>query len=308
MQPADLAIRIHDSSADVLETALRDAFPDIEISRGPLKTDRPNRLLVTFRPPADEDLSGYGWIHSTGAGVDAILKALPDMAEPLITRTLGRMGEQIGEYCLAYTLAWLQKMDLRHAHQAARVWDQAATTPAYLFASDVAIIGTGGIGGGIARAFTALGAKVTGYSRSGRPADAFETVRKLSDFAQGGGHKVVIAALPLTPETGSLLSQPVFDGLTDALFINVGRGATVDEAALQAALEQGRVEHAVLDVFAQEPPPQDSWVWSHPNVTLTPHVSGLTRDEDAADRLVALLKQAFAGDVISPDADAKRGY
>ncbi len=96
--------------------------------------------------------------------------------------------------------------------------------------------------------------------------------------------------------------------LRAALFINVGRGATVDEPALQAALENGTVNHAVLDVFAEEPPPEDSWVWAHPNVTLTPHVSGLTRDEDAADRLIALLKKAFAGGTISPDADARRGY
>ena len=309
MQEGDIAIRIHDSGADALEQAVREAFPGVEVTRKPLKTDRPVRLLVTFRPPTDEDLSVYTWVHSTGAGVDAILEALPDRSSPpLLTRTLGRMGDQIGEYCLAYALAWLQKMALRHAQQTARIWDKAAAEPVHLFESDVAIVGTGGIGCGIARAFKALGATVTGYSRSGRSKVPFDSVGRLPALEEGAGHQIVIAALPLTPETNGLLGTPVFDALSDALFINVGRGATVDEPALQAGLARGTVNHAVLDVFATEPPAEDSWVWDHPNVTLTPHVSGHTRDIDAADRLVSLLRRCLAGEKISPDADPERGY
>lgn len=309
MKQADIAIRLHDSSADALEHAVREVFPDIEVSRGPLETARPERILVTFRPPEDEDLSTYTWVHSTGAGVDAICRALGRLETmPLITRTTGRMGQQIGEYCAGYALAHLQKMALRRELQTQRRWDKQQAAPRYLFETRIGVIGTGEIGQGIARAFSALGAQVTGYSRSGRAVDGFVETAKLDGFADAPPPDILVSALPLTDATAGCVNDKVFSALASALFINVGRGATLHETALKRALCSGAVDHAVLDVVAEEPLPEASWMWDDEGVTITPHVSGLTRDEDACARLVELLGQALAGQRPTSSVDAGRGY
>lgn len=305
----DIAIRIHSSQADILDRAVRDAFPEIEIARGPLESERALRMLVTFYPPEDEDLSKYDWVHCVGAGVDGICKAFEGVSlEPLVTRTTGRMGQQIGEYCAGYGLAHLQKMAKRRELASARDWDREAAAPAYVFETPVAVIGTGSIGQGVARAFSAMGAPVTGLSRTGKAVDGFDKVIALERLSKELGAKILIGALPLTPETDSVIGESAFAQLEGALFINVGRGATLDEDALKAALDAGQVSHAVLDVFRDEPLSPESWLWAHGSVTVTPHVSGLTRPEEGVARLLELLKRRLAGETITSDVDISRGY
>jgi|TARA_B100000678_G_scaffold49787_1_gene39530 phosphoglycerate dehydrogenase-like enzyme len=309
LRQSDIAIRLNTAKADALEPVLKERFPEIEVTRAPLKTARKLRILVTFHTPDDEDLSGYQWVHSIGAGVDAICKRLEGAANvPLVTRTTGRMGEQIGEYCAAYTLAHLQKMAVRRALQVSEDWDRERAAPAYLFETRIGVIGTGSIGSGVTRALSALGGKVTGFSRSGRPSGGFETVKRLDELQAGDRLDVLVAALPFTEETDGALNTEVFAALQGGLFINVGRGATLDEAALRRALEAGQVSHAVLDVFRDEPLEKGHWLWKHDQVTITPHVSGLTLDEDGAYRLAELLDGVLAGDWPAPDVDVRRGY
>lgn len=306
---SDIAVRLDTSKAAALERVLAERFPEIEVGRTPVETDRKLRVLVTFHTPDDEAVTGYHWVHSVGAGVDAICERLKAVdAVPLVTRTTGRMGEQIGEYCAAYTLSHLQKMALRRGLQAARDWDRERAAPAYMFETRIGIIGTGAIGGGVAKALSALGGHVTGYSNSGRPAEGFDVVKRLSDLADTDDLDVLVAALPYTAETDGRLDGEVFGALKGALFINVGRGATLDERALKSALEARQVSHAVLDVFRDEPLETSHWMWGHDAVTVTPHVSGLTRDEDGALRLAALLEQVLAGGWPDPDVDVRRGY
>lgn len=305
----DIALRIHSSQGDGLERAVREAFPGVEVSRGPMESQRRERVLVTFYPPEDEDLSKYGWVHCVGAGVDAICKAFAGIEPaPLVTRTTGRMGQQIGEYCAGYGLSWLQKMPVRRALEEAKDWDREKAAPAYLFETKVAVIGTGAIGQGIAGAFKGLGAPVLGLSRTGRPAHGFDAVMRLEDFSAGAGAKILVGALPFTPATDGVIGAKVFAALDGGLFINVGRGATLDESALRTALESGAVDHAVLDVFREEPLEKSHWFWGDDCVTVTPHVSGLTRPEDGQERLVELLARRLAGETITPDVEISRGY
>ena len=305
----DIAVRIHSSQGDGLEQAVREAFPDIQVFRGPMDSDRPERVLVTFYPPEDEDLSKYGWVHCVGAGVDAICKAFAGIEPaPLVTRTTGRMGQQIGEYCAGYALSWLQKMALRRALEQARDWDRERAAPAYLFETQVAIVGTGSIGQGVAGAFKGLQALVLGLSRTGRAVEGFDEVMRLADFSADARAKIVVGALPFTPQTDSAIGADIFNKLDGALFINVGRGATLDENALRAALDSGRVDHAVLDVFRDEPLDAGRWFWSDSRVTVTPHVSGLTLPSDGQARLLELLDKRLNGEAIEADVDVARGY
>ena len=305
----DIAVRIHSSQGDGLERAVREAFPGVEVFRGPMESDRPEKVLVTFYPPEDEDLSRYGWVHCVGAGVDAICKAFAGIEPaPLVTRTTGRMGQQIGEYCAGYALSWLQKMALRRALEEARYWDRERAAPGYLFETQVAIIGTGSIGQGVAGAFKGLQAPVLGLSRTGQAVEGFDEVMRLADLSAEEGAKIVVGALPFTPQTDSAIGADVFDKLDGALFINIGRGATLNEDALKAALNSGRVDHAVLDVFRDEPLDAGHWFWSDERVTVTPHVSGLTLPSDGQARLLELLNKRLNGETIEADVDVARGY
>lgn len=309
LKETDIALRIHSSQGDGLEQAVRGAFPDIEVFRGPMESGRAEKVLVTFYPPDDEDLSKYGWVHCVGAGVDAICKAFAGIEPPpLVTRTTGRMGQQIGEYCAGYALSWLQKMAVRRALEAARDWDREKAAPAYLFETRVAVIGTGSIGQGVAGAFRGLGARVLGLSRTGKTAPGFDEVMGLEDFTTEAGAGILVGALPYTPQTDGVIGRAVFEALDGALFINVGRGATLDDSALKAALESGAVDHGVLDVFRSEPLDEGHWFWRDDRVTVTPHVSGLTLPQDGQARLVELLGRRLAGERIEADVDVARGY
>lgn len=299
-----IRVRVHGANAPLIEEGLRRLGDRMEIVRGP-QPDTGRRVLVAFRDPGDEDISRYDWIHIAGAGADHIAPALRrGEGRPIVTRTVGRMGRQMAEYALSYTLAFLQRHDLRARLADEGRWDDAEAEGRFLFDTEVAILGTGGVARGIASVVGPLAQRVTGHSRSGAPVQGFTEVRPLPAFA---GADVVIAALPDTPSTRNIIGRDLFDRLEAALFINVGRGATVDETALRRALEQGRIARAVLDVFAEEPLPRDHWAWHHPQVTATPHVSGITRPQDTVAAFAERWPRFLDG-CLESEVDAQRGY
>lgn len=304
----EISVRVIDKHETVIRKVLGERFPTIRFIDSAAEAAG-LKVLMSFRPPDDEPLEAYDWVHAVGAGVDHLCGALADpAAAPVITRTTGRMGEQIGEFCLAYALADLQAMPARRELQARIAWDKEAAMPRYVFDQSVAVIGTGSIGSGIARAFRALGAAVTGYSLSGREKPGFGAVRPLSEFADARRPDCLILALPATADTDGLIDGAVLGQLDKALLINVGRGSTLDHDALREALEAGHVRHAVLDVFEAEPLPADDWRWRHPDITVTPHVSGLTLPDDAANRFCELLARFIETGERPASVDIVRGY
>src|SRR5699024_8023234 len=105
----------------------------------------------------------------------------------------------------------------------------------------------------------------------------------------------VVNTLPLTDGTRGLIDASLMTQLDGAVLVNVGRGATLVPDDLRAALESGHVRHAVLDVVETEPLPAEDWRWSHPAVTLTPHVSGPTEPEDVVNAVVEAYEAFTAG-------------
>lgn len=299
----ELTLRVHSPSPDEVIASLG-PIPGVRVTRAPAGGAEAS-ALIAFDAPDDEDISRYDWIHVGGAGPDRIFRALKDAPRlPLLTRTIGAMGRQMAEYVLAYILADLQKMALRRAFEAQRSWQKDASLPTYLFDQRIAILGTGAIGGEIAAALAPLCRGVTGYSRSGRHVDGFDAVRPLGDFEAAD---IVIVALPATPETEGLVGERLFTPLDEALFLNIGRGAVVDEGALRKALDRGNVRHAVLDVFTEEPLPPTDWAWTDDRVTVTPHVSGVTRPTDIAAAFRGLLP-SFRRRTLASSISPARGY
>ncbi|MFP7298382.1 D-2-hydroxyacid dehydrogenase [Neobacillus niacini] len=263
--------------------------------------------LVSFNLKADYDYNSVKWVHSLGAGVDRFLYKKEWNNEILLTRTICSFGQRIAEYCLSYILKDLQFHDTFHEQQQKKKWEQR--TPKLIGSQKVLVYGTGEIGQMIAKVFSGLGVNVYGVSLSGKEKKYFTEVIKLdSHFSRLNEMNYVINTLPLTEMTEKLFNSSIFNQLSYAGFINVGRGASVDEGALLQALNDGNARFAVLDVFAQEPLPEDHPFWSHPRVQVTPHISAVTTANEGALCFLETLKNIEENKLLINKVDTKKGY
>ena len=190
----------------------------------------------------------------------------------------------VAEHALALILSAVRRLDLLHEAQQGHRWDEefvhAQAAPATrhlhtLAGRTVTIWGFGSIASRLAPLLELLGARVRGIARSSGIRSGVE-VHADSDAADLLAETdVLVSILPATPETADLFDARVFGQLRrGAAFVNVGRGATVDEDALLAALESGALRAAAIDVTKTEPLPADSPLWDAPNLVITPHVAG----------------------------------
>lgn len=264
-------------------------------------------VYVSFRPTANFEFGNVKWVHSLGAGVDSFLLDRQWKKDVLLTRTICSFGRKISEYCLSYMLRDLQLHNLFQRHQTQKQWKPAE--PKELSSQKVVIYGTGEIGQEIARALSFFRASPLGVSLSGSAKPYFQKV--VSAFEAGAlleDADWIISTLPLTKETDSLFNSDFFQTLNGASFINVGRGATVDEKALLEALQKGNLCQAVLDVFSEEPLPDASPLWEHPNVIITPHISAITSPEEAVECFLETLANIEAGNALSNRVSIEKRY
>jgi len=221
-------------------------------------------------------LPALRWFHTFSAGVDApVFKALAERGVT-ITNSSGASAPSIAQYVLAMMLHRAKPFDAWREQQARREWRQV---PGHdLHGQTCAIIGTGAIGGEVARLAKACGMRTLGVRRSGRPArfiDEMYTRRRLQAMLRAADFLVI--ACPLTPETEHMIGERELAAMRPAAtLIDVARGRIIDQAALIRALQEGRIAGACLDVFDTEPLPESSPLWTLPNVIVTPHNSGVS--------------------------------
>ncbi|MFI1223892.1 MULTISPECIES: NAD(P)-dependent oxidoreductase [unclassified Streptomyces] len=285
--------------------------------------------LQDIPPPSDVPLLCVGetlpaalrtnrllWFHSVNAGTDPLLAGGPWPAAALLTRTVGRMGERMAQYVLAWLLAECQSVTEFTAQHARAHWERL---PSELIAGQTALIyGTGRIGAAVGRLLQGCGVRTVGVARAARsgPAPGSERVVPGFDRVIGAGEDTgalgsarwVISTLPLTAATEGFFGAARFAAVRGATFVNVGRGATVDLAALEAALRGGAVRRAVLDVLPEEPAAPGDPVWKLPRTVITSHSSGITADEDVAVDFAACWEAVAAGRRPELTVDVGRGY
>jgi glyoxylate/hydroxypyruvate reductase len=263
--------------------------------------------LVSFNLKADYDYSNVKWVHSLGAGVDRFLHKKVWNEEVLLTRTICSFGQRIAEYSLSYILRDLQQHDNFQKQQQQKSWEQR--TPKLIADQKVLVYGTGEIGQMIAKVFSSLGVDVVGVSLSGTRKDYFKEILTLdSHFSRLSEMNYIINTLPLTEKTEKLFNHAIYNQLSNAGFINVGRGASVDEEALLQALNENQVRFAVLDVFVNEPMPENHPFWNNPRVQITPHISAVTTPEEGAACFLKTLKNIDENQPLSNRVDTKKGY
>lgn len=262
-----------------------------------------------FPPELVKDAPRLRWISSTGAGVDNVMAARDWLPKGVpVTRMVHVFDVAMAEYVLGYLLA--VQLDIRRIlrQQQAKTWQQF--NPPTLRGATAVVVGLGSIGSEVARTLRAAGLSVIGVSRSGAPVDGIDEVRRVTDLdAVLPRADYLILVVPLTPETRGLIDARRLALLpTGAVLVNICRGAVVREPDLLAALRDGRLRFAVLDVFEQEPLPEDSLFWTLENAIVTPHISGPDDVPVNAARFLENYRRFTAGQALVGLVDFERGY
>jgi len=291
---------------------LKKHMPDLEIEVWPEVKDRASiDAILVWLPPAEGGLALFPnlkMIQSLGAGVNQLdLKSLPRHI-PLARLVDPGLNLSMRDYCVWAALRHYRGLDMHAEHQPLKKWVYYIPPPKS--AVSVGVMGIGELGSEVARAMADLGFSVRGWSRTPKTIDrvaCFSGASGLREFANGTD--ILICLLPLTPETRGILARPLFEMLPKgAKLINVGRGDHLVEADLIPAIESGRIASATLDVFAREPLPPEHPFWTHPKITVTPHVAAFGAAVSAAPVVIENLRRAMAGKRLLNQVDIDRGY
>ncbi|MCI0777796.1 MAG: D-2-hydroxyacid dehydrogenase [Chloroflexi bacterium] len=219
-------------------------------------------------------LPNLRWFHTFSAGVDnPAFRTFIDRGV-ILTNAAGTTAEPIAQYVIAMMLRVVKRMDDWAQAQREKRWEQLQTGE--LTGKTVGIIGVGHIGGEVARLAQAFRMRVIGCRRRARKprnVDELVSLDRLGELL--GQSDFVVLALPLSAQSENLISKAELQAMkSDAWLINISRGNIVDEEALVRALERGEIGGACLDVARNEPLPEESELWTLPNVIITPHNSG----------------------------------
>ena len=265
--------------------------------------------IVANPDPADvARLPSLALVQSLWAGVERLVSELGPSAPPIVRMVDPEMARTMSEAVLAWTYYLQRDMPAYARQQREKLWRQLP----YRKPSDmtVGLLGLGALGAAAAQRLTQAGFKVAGWSRSPKKLPEIESFSGEDGLAALlRTSDVVVCLLPLTSETRGLLNASCFAMIKPgAALINFARGPIMVLPDLLSALNSGRLSHAVLDVFDEEPLPATSPFWAHPNVTVLPHVSAPT-DLTAAAKVVADNIGRFRrGEHILGVVDRSRGY
>lgn len=255
------------------------------------------------------------WLCTPSAGVEHF--AVPGAflsPDAVLTNSSGAYGVTIAEHIVMVTLETLRAQPEYSGIVASRQWRRELPVRS-IKGSRVTLLGTGDIGCEAAKRLRAFEpASLVGFNSSGRnPFGLFDRIVTGDGLdTELSNTDILIISLPNTEKTHHLLGKKRLALLPDgALIVNVGRGAVIDEAALEAELRSKRL-YASLDVFTTEPLPADSPLWDCPNLTITPHISGNMTLGYTKDRIVSLFLEDFenycAGMPLKRRVDLSRGY
>jgi phosphoglycerate dehydrogenase-like enzyme len=251
------------------------------------------------------------WVHSLSAGVDNLL--FPELIEsdvPL-TNARGVFAESLGEFVLASILYFAKDLRRMVRNQQARRWEQFDVD--VLYTQTLGVVGYGEIGKSAARRAKAMGMKIFAIRRKAAENDpvvdrAFSVDQRLEMLPRCD---YVCAAAPLTPETKGFIGEAEIEAMkSTGVLINVGRGPVIHEQSLIRALQENRIRGAALDVFDQEPLPEDHPFWGMENVLISPHCADHTATwlEEAMQMFIDNFFRFQRGEPLKNIVDKRAGY
>jgi glyoxylate/hydroxypyruvate reductase A len=247
-------------------------------------------------------------IFTVSAGVGHVLR-MPGIPNgvPIVRVEDAGMSAQMVRYSLTAAMRFTQRLDTYRRQQHERLWRQHPPRgPAQVGAG---VMGLGVIGTAIARALAAQGFRTRGYSRGTKAIDGVACYEGDALAAFLDGLDIVVNVLPSTAETRRLLNRDTLSRLADgAHVVNIGRGSVLDDDDLLALIESGKIGGATLDVFHEEPLPPSHPFWLRPEITITPHVAGLTIPDETVLQVAAKIRALERGEAVSGVVDRERGY
>ena len=292
--------------------ALTDRLPEYRFC-APDELSEDEKASVRFAVvanPSPQQLAEFPalvWVQSVWAGVEKLVDTFAGSAIEVTRLIDPRLSATMAESALLWCLYLNRDMHLYAAQQDQAIWRPQPYRPAEQ--CTVGILGFGELGTACAKRLSEQGFQIFGWSRTAKPDSEFR-----HSFGQAGLSEVLAESdillnlLPLTSATRNLLAMAQWRQSQPGLkVINFGRGPTIDEFDLTTALDSGLLSYAVLDVFEQEPLPEDHAFWRHPKIQVLPHISAPTSIDSAADITAQNLRKKVAGANV-PIVDFARGY
>jgi phosphoglycerate dehydrogenase-like enzyme len=287
------------------------SLPDLRIT-----SDYTQATIALGEPKMIRDtlphLSQVEWVQAIYAGVEPLVDA-SQRRDYVLTNARSVFGELMSEYVFGYLLFLEKKMLDRIRAQQDHEWRR--TEPGVLRGKTIGLLGVGSIGAHLAGSAKHFGMKVRGFTRQSETSTQVDKYFHPSRSGQDGliefarGLDYLVSVLPRTKDTNKIVDENLLDALPQhAVFINVGRGNAVDEIALENALKESSLAAAVLDVFDQEPLPQDHPFWDTPNLYLTYHTSAISYPEDITRVFIENYLLYIEGKPLKYIVDFERGY
>jgi len=289
------------------------AFPNARVA--PLETLTPQeraqaRCAIVANPDTADlaTLPNLKWVQSLWAGVERLVRELPDDTIAITRMNDPQLAETMAEAVLAWTLYLHRDMPLYRQQQNTAQWVQHDVT----LPKDrpIGILGLGTLGRAAATKLRSSNFPVLGWSRTPT------TMPEVETFSGKDGldtllsrSRILVLLLPLTPETTGLLNAERLARLPQgAALINFARGPIIETEALLHTLETRHLNHAVLDVFKNEPLPPTCPYWSHPHITVLPHISGPTSYETASKVAAHNIRTYLETGNLPPIVNRSQGY
>lgn len=305
-----IALMITDRDTSRLQERLQSTLPNTDIYAWP-NIPKPEEitfaLLWKQAPDSLAEMVNLKGMMSFGAGVESIVadKTLPQ-AVPL-SRVVNRdLTEQMGDYLLACVYGLKCRFTEYAKQQVHADWKMLRRARV----NRVLVLGLGEIGLDVAKRLKASGLEVVGWSRSSKTGLDFECFSGSNAlFEQLGLADFVINILPATAQTNGLANTEFFAAMKpQSYFINVGRSQFVDHAALISALESEHLAGAQLDVFDNEPLPEDNLLWRVKNLHITPHIAAVTSQRDVIEQIASNYRNLANGHAMAHLVDIELGY
>jgi D-2-hydroxyacid dehydrogenase (NADP+) len=278
-------VLILDHHAEIYRDRLRAEFPAAKLVLAQGVSELPADLsdidvLISFAIELTDDFyrraTRLQWIQCLATGVDQILRCPSLRPDTVLTSGRGAHGAPMRETVVYLMMAVSRDVKTLVEEQKAHVWNRRFYS--LLTGKTAVIVGVGVVGTAIGQLLRAFGMHVIGVTRTTRAVESFDEMMPTDRLVEAASRAdFLINVLPANADNALLFDRAVFAAMKPTTYyISAGRGQTVDEPALIAALRERRIAGAGLDVFQTEPLPADSPFWDLPNVFITPHLGGYT--------------------------------
>ncbi|NRB48910.1 MAG: glyoxylate/hydroxypyruvate reductase A [Saprospiraceae bacterium] len=288
------------------------AFPDTRVEIFPnVKNKAEVTFAVCWKPkPGDlQQFPALKVVQSLGAGVEHILQTTPLLPHLRLCRIVDPgLANDMWEFTLATVMNHLKKLRQYQQQQQNKSWQQHG----YGTIADtrIGVLGLGKIGALVAERFAQLGFPVSGWSASAKNIPGVTSFQGEGELARCLAQSdILINLLPLTDSTTGILNMDTLKQLPQGAYvINVGRGGHLVDEDLLSLLDSVHLGGALLDVFHQEPLPNDHPFWTHPKVSITPHIASLTNKDTAMAQIIENYQRLQSGEPLLHQVQIQKGY